>query len=111
MNCSLSQGIIARRRAGYNHVVRGNAMKFRRFIVPLLLIAAPLGADESAPIAPPTGTPPATALPATVPDAAQITERWRAYFQALQNLPSWSFAARMQVWEKDAKADAPRLFS
>ncbi len=38
-----------------------------------------------------------------VPTAAQITERWRSYFQALQNVPSWTYNAQMQLWEKDLK--------
>ena len=72
-------------------------MKFRLLML-ALLTAAPLCAQD---VAPPT-----------VPDAAQITARWRSYFQTLQNLRSWSFAARMQLWEKDAKEGAsPRLVS
>lgn len=44
----------------------------------------------------------------TAPTPAQITERWRAYFQTLRDLPSWSYSSQMKLWEKDLKKpDAP----
>lgn len=73
------------------------------------LCAMPLRADD-APAVPPV-TPPTTQT--AVPDAAQITERWRAYFESLQSLRLWTYNAQMQLWERDAKqaGATPRLIS
>ncbi len=84
-------------------------LSFRICLIPALLCAAPLCADETPAATPAT----APAVQSAVPDAAQITERWRAYFQSLQNLRLWTYNAQMQLWEKDAKLPraAPRLVS
>ena len=85
-------------------------MKIRNLPVLCLtfaLLCAPLRADD-APAAPPSPAP-----PSVVPDAAQITERWRAYFQALQSLRLWTYDAQMQLWEKSTTpaGAAPRIVS
>lgn len=55
------------------------------------LVVSLAHADDVAP------NPPAT------PTAAQITEKWSAYFDTLNKLPSWSYEAQMQISEGDAK--------
>jgi hypothetical protein len=44
-----------------------------------------------------------------VPTAAQVTERWRAYFQTLQNLPAWTYSSHMKLMEPiSQEPNAPR---
>ena len=46
---------------------------------------------------------PTAPLPTEAPTASQITERWRAYFGALEKLPSWTYAAHLGLWSGDLK--------
>lgn len=44
-----------------------------------------------------------------VPTAAQVTERWRTYFQTLQSLPAWTYSSHMKLLEKNTQdSNAPR---
>ncbi|HEY0076221.1 MAG TPA: hypothetical protein VGB77_19125 [Abditibacteriaceae bacterium] len=44
-----------------------------------------------------------------VPTAAQVAERWRTYFQTLQNLPAWTYSSHMKLLEPSSQEpNAPR---